>query len=110
MAGMMNMGNAPVMVRAGEMKEIVKGQEQILVDRLNPLVRCASVSLDLTGVERIDAAGLSALIRLYNDAYKAGYEFSVTRPSPHVREVLGLVGLDRLLAVPADRRAKMTAA
>ncbi len=77
--------------------ELVRGQEQKLLDELNPLVRNQSVYLDLSSIERIDAAGLAALITLYCDACKAGHSFKVLRPGHHVREILALVGLDRIL-------------
>ena len=53
--------------------------------------------LDLGRVERIDAAGIAALITLYRAACEAGQCFGVTNPTPHVREILELVGLDRFL-------------
>jgi anti-anti-sigma factor len=62
-----------------------------------PLVERRCVSLDLHTVTRIDAAGLTALIKLYCAARDAGHCFSVFNPSPHVKEILALVGLDRIL-------------
>lgn len=88
--------------------ELVRGLEQPLVERLTPLVRSQSVTLDLTHVERIDAAGISALISLYGLAQNAGNEFAIANASPRVREILSLVGLDRILmshpAVHAARK------
>ncbi len=77
--------------------ELVRGQEQKLLEELNPLVRKQSVCLDLSSIERIDAAGLAALITLYCDACKAGHSFKILRPGRHVREILKIVGLDRVL-------------
>ena len=77
--------------------ELVRGNEQQLLDRLQPMVRREDVTLDLAHVARIDAAGLAALITLYCDACKAGYRFAIANPSRHVREILALVGLDALL-------------
>lgn len=77
--------------------ELVRGQEQEFIARLQPLVRRQNVTLDLEHVARIDAAGLAALITLYCDACKAGYRFATERPSQHVREILAIVGLDNLL-------------
>jgi anti-anti-sigma factor len=99
MIGMAICERTPRVVVPKEMTELVRGQEQDLVERLEPMVKQESVSLDMSGVARIDAAGLSALIRLYCDACKAGNEFRVLRPGRHVREILGLVGLDRLLFI-----------
>lgn|SRR5208337_306105 len=77
--------------------ELVRGNEQRLLERLEPLVRRQNVTLDLAHIARIDAAGLAALITLYCDACKAGYRFTIENPSRHVREILDLVGLDALL-------------
>jgi anti-anti-sigma regulatory factor len=77
--------------------ELVRGQEQRLLERMTPLVCRQSVTLDLGRVERIDAAGITALITLYCDACKAGHTFRVSNPSRRVREILALVGVDRVL-------------
>ena len=80
-----------------ELTELVRGNEQQFLERLEPLVRRQNVTLDLENTERIDAAGLAALITLYCDACKAGYRFTIESPSQHVREILAIVGLDKLL-------------
>jgi anti-anti-sigma factor len=77
--------------------ELVKGQEQRFLEELNPIVRQQSVCLDLSSVQRIDAAGLTALIRLYRAACEAGQRFTVANPSARAAEILRLVGLDRVL-------------
>lgn len=84
-------------IAPGDLHELVRGQEQPLVERLTPLVRRQSVTLDLSHVERIDAAGIAALISLYGAAHNAGNEFAVTNASSRVVEILSLVGLDRIL-------------
>jgi len=80
-----------------QITELVRGSEQELLGRLQPLVRRQNVTLDLENIERIDAAGLAALITLYCDACQAGYRFAISNPSPRVREILALVRLDTLL-------------
>ena len=80
-----------------ELAELVRGNEQGLLARFAPLVRRQSVTLDMSSVERIDAAGIAALISLYAGAYEAGHCFTVVNPSPHVAEILTLVGLERIL-------------
>jgi anti-anti-sigma factor len=85
-----------------ESAELVKGQEHQLVARLESVVRSQSIVLDLGAVERIDAAGLAALITLYSDACKAGHSFTIARPSRHVLEILQLVGLDRILVAQPE--------
>jgi anti-anti-sigma factor len=77
--------------------ELVRGNEARLVERIAPLARVRPVLLDLSGVERIDAAGVAALITLYRMACEAGCRFGVINPRPHVAEILALVGLDRIL-------------
>ena len=84
-------------VEPGELTELVRGQEQRLLERVAPLVRRQNVALDLCAVERIDAAGIAALITLYCDACQAGKVFSISNASPRVAEILALVGVDRLL-------------
>ncbi len=77
--------------------ELVRGAESQLIDELMPVVRQESVALNLSGVERIDAAGIAALITLYCTSVEAGTEFSVVEPSTHVLELLRLVGLEPIL-------------
>ena len=96
----LNYNSVPVaneVVEPDWIKELVRGNEARLLERLEPLVRRQNVTLDLAQVARIDAAGLAALITLYCDACKAGYRFTTANPSHHVREILAIVGLDRLL-------------
>ena len=77
--------------------ELVRGHDQALLDRLVPLVCRQDLTLDLRSVERIDAAGITALIFLYRSACEADRSFTVSNASPHVAEILALVGLDRIL-------------
>ncbi len=60
-------------------------------------MRRQSVTLDLSHVERIDAAGVAALISLYGIARNSGKQFHVTRAHHRVAEILAIVGLDRIL-------------
>jgi anti-anti-sigma factor len=86
-----------LLIEPSELHELVRGQEQAIVTRLTPLVRRQSLTLDLTHVERIDAAGIAALISLYGCAHAAGNDFRVANASARVAEILVLVGLDRVL-------------
>lgn len=81
----------------GNLTELVRGQERLFLDRITPLVRRQSLALDLSSVQRIDAAGIAALITLYRTASEAGHRFSVSHASPRVAAILALVGLDRIL-------------
>jgi anti-anti-sigma factor len=86
-----------VAFEASELTELVRGNEQRLLERVAPLVRLQCVSLDLGSVERIDAAGIAALISLYGSACDAGHRFTVSNATPRVVQILALVGLDRIL-------------
>jgi anti-anti-sigma factor len=85
---------------SGEMTEIVRGNEGRLLDRLTPQVRRQNLTLDLDGVERIDAAGIAALITLYRAAQESGHSFTVVNPSHHVAQILEIVGLTGIFAMP----------
>lgn len=88
--------NSQATVNSG-LTELVRGHDQALLDRLEPLVCRQDLILDLCSVERIDAAGITALIYLYRSATEADHSFAVSNAAPHVAEILALVGLDRIL-------------
>jgi anti-anti-sigma factor len=92
-------GNAAggTLMTADDLSELVRGEEQRLVERMAPVVRSQSVLLDLRHVRRIDAAGIAALITLYGCARETGHDFTVLNVTPRVAEILALVGLDRIL-------------
>jgi len=109
MTGLLSNTTDTAFIAVGDLRELVRGQEQRLVDWLTPVVREQSVLLDLRQVERIDAAGIAALISLYGCARSTGHKFSVVNAKPRVAEILALVGLDRILlshnAVPNSQSA-----
>jgi len=80
--------------------ELVRGTEDRVLKELMPRVKRESIAVDLSGVERIDAAGIAALITLYCTAVESGTEFLVVSPSARVLDMLRLVGLESIL-VPA---------
>jgi len=86
-----------LLIAPGDLRELVRGQEHELVERLTPIVTKQNVTLDLSHVERIDAAGIAALISLYGSAHNTGNAFHVVNASRHVTEILTIVGLDRIL-------------
>jgi anti-anti-sigma factor len=94
--------NSPVVVIAVNC-ELVRGSEAFVVEKVLPRVKQESVALDLSGVERIDAAGIAALITLYCTSVEARTEFFIVDPSAHVLELLRIVGLESIL-VAVDRR------
>ena len=94
------------LIELPELTELVRGNELGLLERFTPLVRRQSLTLDLSCVRRIDAAGVAALISLHANAYEAGHCFNIVNPTPHVAEILSLVGLDRiLLSHNAEKRS-----
>ena len=86
--------NETLVVQPGEMTELVRGDEQGLIRRVAPLLREKNIALDLQHIDRIDAAGIAALISLYSTARNSGHKFSVCNVSARVAEILALVGLD----------------
>jgi anti-anti-sigma factor len=95
------MGASPIFLP--HLTELVRGEESHFVEQLLPEVRRASVALDLSNVERIDAAGIAALITLYCTAVESGTTFSVVKPANHVLELLRIVGLESILVAGANR-------
>jgi len=89
--------NDTLILAPAEMTELVRGDEQPLVQRIAPLLREQSVTLDLNHIDRIDAAGIAALISLYSTAREYGQTFSLINVSPRVGEILSLVRLDGVL-------------
>jgi len=81
----------------GAMPELTRENIGYLLEILSPLVQLRNLKLDLTGVERIDAAGISMLLTLYSRAHEAGNQFSLVNVPARVVEILSVVGLDRLL-------------
>ena len=103
--------------RRAELTELVRGSDHGLIEEFEPLVRRQSVCLNLAAVERIDAAGIAALISLYRIAQESGHDFTISAASARVEEMLALVGLDQLLLsyrsepvlLPCGRRAQNAA-
>lgn len=97
---MNNMSTHPpetILMAPCEPHELVRGQEQCLLERVGPVIERNNVTLDLHNVQRIDAAGIAALISLYRKALDAGHEFTIIHAAPRVATILALVGLDDVL-------------
>ena len=70
------------------------------------------VLLDLTGLSFCDARGLSAFVRIANQADAAGCGFGLIAPRPPVAKILRISGLDRpmpVFATAGDALALRTA-
>ncbi len=96
--------DSPIIVEIAVNYELVRGNEADVIRDLKPRIQHESVALNLAGVERMDAAGIAALITLYCAAVEAGTDFSVVSPSAHVLELLRLVGLESILVADARPR------
>lgn len=72
---------------------LVRGVEEGFVAQLLPVIKQEDVALDLGGIERIDAGGITALLALRAEAAAAGRVLSITRTSARAEEILRLVGL-----------------
>lgn len=84
------------LVRGAEVCAEADAQPRLLA-RLLPAVRERNVVLDLSSVRRIDAAGISILLTLYNRARDSGHSFWLTNVPERIARILSVVGLDRLL-------------
>ena len=60
--------------------------------------------LDLTGLSFCDARGLSALVRIANDADTAGCRYALVAPQPPVVKMLRISGLNNRLPAFASIR------
>ncbi|HLK34964.1 MAG TPA: STAS domain-containing protein [Terriglobales bacterium] len=61
----------------------------------------ASLILDLQDVETVDAAGLGALLRIWDECSARGAGLKLIHANKYVREVLALTELDSVLEVHA---------
>jgi anti-anti-sigma factor len=89
--------NELLVTTPADFTELVRGTEDRLMCLMAPVVRERNTVLDLGRVRRIDAAGVAALISIYNSARNAGHTFQVHNVTPHVAEILRLVELDHIL-------------
>lgn len=68
--------------------------------------------LDLSGLSFCDARGLSALVRIANDADAAGCRYGLIAPQPQVAKILRITGLGtrlRAFATIQQARQRLTA-
>ena len=108
---MMEKMNLAIVTVPNGMTELVRGSDLRLVGHVEPLVRLQDVILNCAQIERIDAAGIAALIGLYGSARNTGHSFRICNVKKHVTEVLALVGLDHILvAYCADWNAPVRGA
>ena len=80
------------------LRELVRGTESEFVNEIADKLRMGDVELDLDAVQRIDAAGIAALISLHLLARDLGRSLTIIFLSRHVKEILNLVGLEPILS------------
>lgn len=73
------------------------------LQRLRPATATGSgpLELDLSGVTRVDSAGLALLLELARNARAAGRELKLIGAPEQLRRLAGFFGLTPLLALPA---------
>lgn len=72
-----------------------------LLDATAPQVASGSgpVELDLSGVTRVDSAGLALLLELARTARRSGRELRCTRAPEQLRRLAGFFGIGELIGV-----------
>ncbi|MGE5290202.1 MAG: STAS domain-containing protein [Micromonosporaceae bacterium] len=96
--GELDLATADGLYRRGE--TAIRGEARLLL-------------LDLTNMTFCDSRGLSAFVRIANDADAAGCRYGLVAPQPLVLKVLRITGLDRRLPVFAtieEARFRLAAA
>lgn len=83
--------------------EIDASSVRVLADHLEPLPEGrGEVLLDLAEVTFVDSSGLRVLIDAHQRAERGGRRLVLVEPSPVVRRLLDISGLDGLLHVRPD--------
>ena len=77
--------------------KLVLGNEDILLTQALPLIDECGLTLDMSGVEELDAAGIGTLVFLWQCAERADTPFALVNPSRRVQQLLALVHLDQVL-------------
>lgn len=86
-SGRVNEGSVHTLVTAIE-RTLAAGRSQVI--------------LDLSGVEYMNSAGLRALVQAFKAAQGHRGTLQITNPSPRIRELFALVGLDTVFGVGPD--------
>jgi len=89
---MFNQSSSPKQAIAPRL--LIRGCEEAFLAEMEARAMAEDLELDLGQVERIDAAGIGALVKLRGVALAAGRRLSITSASRRAAEILHLVGLD----------------
>jgi anti-anti-sigma factor len=91
------MGKAVLLAVSGELDVATTAQFRASVDGLDDPASPSHVTVDLSRLDFIDAAGIGALLSLRNAIDEVGGSIRVRSAKPHVRRVLELAGVIDLL-------------
>lgn len=104
-----DLGDAVVVHVQGELDEHTA---QAFRERLDALVqgrRVRYLVLDLRQLTFIDSSGIGALLGRYRRLQQEGGRMAIVRPAAHVRAVLELAGVARVVPVYASARQALQA-
>ena len=91
------MGKAVLLAITGELDVATTAQFRASVEGLDDPGAPSHVTVDLSRLDFIDAAGIAALLALGNSLDDVGGSIRIRSPKPHVRRVLELAGVVDLL-------------
>lgn len=84
----------------GELDLASVGTLRACLDQLDS--QYAEIHVDLAGLEFLDSTGLAALVVTQQHLGERGGRLLVRNPQGHVRRVLEVSGVDRVLSVTSD--------
>ncbi len=96
-ADVLRMGGAVLLAITGELDVATTAQFRASVEELDDPAAPSHVTVDLSRLDFIDAAGIAALLSLRNAIDAAGGSIRVRSAKSHVRRVLELTGVIDLL-------------
>lgn len=79
--------------------DLVRGKEQQLLSVALPLIEQNDLTIDMSRVHSLDAAGIGTLVYLLQCAERNENQLLLVNASPRVHELLSIVHLDSLLFV-----------
>ena len=78
----------------------------VLRSYINSLIekKCTAVALNLSLVTYMDSGALNVLIYCHNALKKSGGKFSLIEPNEYVKDVLEVVGLNKVVTIYSTER------
>jgi anti-anti-sigma factor len=73
---------------------LIRGHEQSFLAIAMPALEKGDLTLDMSQVQQLDAAGLGMLVVLHHCAAQAGNHLRLLNPAPRVAQLLSLTKLD----------------